>query len=138
MAQCTASNFVKGVLFLHRLVVHYLLVTLCSSVVSVAILMSMNRNPDVPFNLQETIIYTLIISAVNYCFILIGGGVISTIIRFFTEKSWIILISFVVIAVALYLFNSIFPSFYVLIASLIVLVFGIFDALLSRSKNLLN
>lgn len=123
---------------MHRLIVHYLLVTLCSSVVSVAILMSMNRNPDVPFDLQETIIYTLIIAAVNYCFILIGGGVISTIIRFFTEKSWIILISFVVIAVALYLFNSLSPSFYVLIASLIALVFGIFDALLSRSKNLLT
>lgn len=82
--------------------------------------------------------YTLIIAVVNYCFILIGGGVISTIIRFFTEKSWIILISFVVIAVALYLVNSISPSFYVLVASLIALVFGIFDALLSRSKNLLT
>jgi len=110
-------------------------VTLLASVITAAIFMLLDSGSEQLFDWQETIIFILVIAGVSYSFIIIGGIVVSSIIRLFTDNSWIIMVGFIIVASILYVLHLLSPSVYFLLGSANALIFGIFDALLSRNKN---
>ena len=120
---------------MHGLTWHYMRVTLLASVITAAIFMLLDSGSEQLFDWQETIIFILVIAGVSYSFIIIGGIVVSSIIRLFTDNSWIIMVGFIIVASILYVLHLLSPSVYFLLGSANALIFGIFDALLSRNKN---
>jgi len=120
---------------LHGLTWHYMRVTLLASVITAAIFMLLDSGSEQLFDWQETIIFILVMAGVSYSFIIIGGIVVSSIIRLFTDNSWIIMVGFIIVASILYVLHLLSPSVYFLLGSANALIFGIFDALLSRNKN---
>ncbi|WP_046227426.1 hypothetical protein [Paenibacillus dauci] len=120
---------------MHGLTWHYMRVTLLDSVITAAIFMLLDSGSEQLFDWQETIIFILVMAGVSYSFIIIGGIVVSSIIRLFTDNSWIIMVGFIIVASILYVLHLLSPSVYFLLGSANALIFGIFDALLSRNKN---
>lgn len=120
---------------MHGLTWHYMRVTLLASVITAAIFMLLDSGSEQLFDWQETIIFILVMAGVSYSFIIIGGIVVSSIIRLFTDNSWIIMVGFIIVASILYVLHLLSPSVYFLLGSANALIFGIFDALLSRNKN---
>lgn len=130
------QRYLKGVLDLHPLLKHYLWVALFTSVMSTSLFMFL-RPQTGPMILEanEILAFGMIFIVVSYSFILISGGIISTIIRCFTSKLSYLFTSFLIISIILYIVHFSFSSSFLLLAAGDAILFGLFDTFLSRNKK---
>lgn len=118
---------------MHPLLRHYLLVALFSSLISSVFFMIVSpQSEPMLFSQNDIVLFTIFFAAISYCFVLIGGALVSSIVRYFTSTKLIIFLVFLILAFVLYLINPLVPSSILLIASTNSFLFGMFDVLFDR------
>jgi len=110
-------------------IVHYLIISfLLSLFISAFWVKAPSTNGQVGLSSTDEIPAILIYMLIIFCYVLVIGGVTSTVVRLFTNNLFIILITYLIIGIVLYYINPWFSSNnYILIVS--ALAFGISDQL---------
>ncbi|WP_458120338.1 hypothetical protein [Paenibacillus sp. Z6-24] len=121
---------------MHPLIKHYLWVTLLTSVIVPTLLLIMDRDSDtdlIHFGWEDLIGIVIFAVMTSWSFILIGGGLLSALLRYFVAKR-LVLPLFLAIALVLYVV-SVLTVLDIQILSVYIAVFGLFDVLLYRNKD---
>jgi len=136
MLEYNHQPFGKGARTVHPLLKHYLWVTLLTSVIVPVLLLIMDRDSDtdlIHFSRGELIAMVIFAVMITWSFILIGGGLLSALLRYFVAQR-LVLPFFLAIALVLYVV-SILAALNIQILPIYIAVFGLFDALLYRNKD---
>ncbi|WP_046213738.1 hypothetical protein [Paenibacillus wulumuqiensis] len=121
---------------MHPLIKHYVWVTLLTSVIVPTLLVIMDRDSDtdlIHFGWEDLIGIVIFAVMTSWSFILIGGGLLSALLRYFVAKR-LVLPLFLAIALVLYVV-SVLTILDIQLLSIYIAVFGLFDALLYRNKD---
>lgn len=136
MLEYNHQPFGKGDRTVHPLIKHYVWVTLLTSVIVPTLLVIMDRDSDtdlIHFGWEDLIGIVIFAVMTSWSFILIGGGLLSALLRYFVAKR-LVLPLFLAIALVLYVV-SVLTILDIQLLSIYIAVFGLFDALLYRNKD---
>lgn len=116
---------------------HYSIVTaLTCLIVTIGLLLITKNSDPLLFNTSDTVWIGLIFFAVSYCFVWVGGAVISFIVRLLTDNVIAILAVFFIIALNLYFIGIWIEYSEWPIAPFYTMIFGLLDSWLGRKRQL--
>ncbi|ANF95389.1 hypothetical protein AR543_04740 [Paenibacillus bovis] len=136
MLEYNHPPFEKGDRIVHPLIKHYVWVTLLTSAIVPVLLVIMDRDSDtdlIHFGWGDLIGIVIFAIMTSWSFILIGGGLLSALLRYFVAQR-LVLPLFLAIALVLYVV-SVLAALNIQILPIYIAVFGLFDALLYRNKD---
>lgn len=136
MLEYNHPPFGKGDRIVHPLIKHYVWVTLLTSAIVPVLLFIMDRDSDtdlIHFEWRDLIGIVMFAIMISWSFILIGGGLLSALLRYFVAQR-LVLPLFLAIALVLYVV-SVLSVLDIRILSIYIAIFGLFDALLYRNKD---
>lgn len=121
---------------MHPLIKHYVWVTLLTSIIVPTLLVIMDRDSDtdlIHYGWEDLVGIVIFVVMISWSFILIGGGLLSALLRYFVAKR-LVLPLFLAIALVLYVV-SVLTVLDIQLLSIYIAVFGLFDVLLYRNKD---